>query len=1150
MIDRCLQRGIDVVVEEVQHGTPVSAVNGSIPPRAALVISCIGHGVPAILQELVVQVKAPLVNGEPAAKRARTEGPPMLPFQIVECLQDQGAEYSLDDFDEQSAPQVAEFIKTALSPPRWYERVQEEWGSQLLFEVIPIRPAFDVMPLAWTDGAEDAEGVVRVVGLASRDARTHGQIVRPCFSSFVSLTVTSHLELQALAEWVPRSLTPMLPVLTSMGFGYTRAVEALQCEYHAALHRAPHAGVGIDAAHRCIFDTIRSTTEHIGACQACLGMLAGMRAAQHEGGLFSVYAYLFEKMGANTARGTCALLMMLTSQLFVGSISGEAVAVALMLLGATSIGKTFVLNMIRKLIPAGMQDSKSSKSDQAELSGAPLANIPNTFVAGNAEAKIRNELMIEKTTANALNEYGDGYSERTSAFAPKDGIALPAITRIVVWACHIILAATNSINGSGAPNPAILQRFTHVTGMKIPDSFATVWQDMHALKDSECARQLGQCLVSGINLQCGALTFITGIVPSFPFLSSAFQALLDDDNITPRAIAAMRSTVPAAWIADRTASLILSGSVFGMTDMLIARCVPVPLAFGLAMLQPVAGTGVDSGHVDAFGKLAAIAQIPDTFAQRSASAQTNARAVPPGFVTLENVTAGDTKRRDEVLLNAARNVTPDAKAAAAMMVTSLVSWRRIDDTGIATDLLTMRPPKPLLTAVTVVLGILAELVDRQMVLLDDQKKYAFFPHGFLRWINCQSGPDVDIYDALASSKKIETMHVAPGREVRRAPPAPARDSLCALIAKIDKVRKPGLAFALLHCGAEYPYLSGTADYDLDAALDRFCDGAAADVAAAPQGGSPPGPRDFYDGPDALKCIDLCPEAVRPPRMALHYLKHPAIGVPPSLRKIAHSMRLPGPVEVPLANNGRYVLEPRGNRLRYGDTLMAQHVAPRLDVCVHPNDQRGDALTCFSGGTFVWEAHAYMGTIYTMLYCAPDLMLSLDVTDAAIFRVADIRGNMPLAWDFDAKKDDENKLRPSTTIRMAVLALLIHAVGASNRLPFSVRFVAELIETHDQTDYVARIIRFITLKMDTAHLVKCARGIAERLWEASQTPQTEYLQSMAAHYPPELNAELCGHIADWYARLRLHLDRVHLAASFDTVRIAVTPRDAEKENYTV
>jgi hypothetical protein len=87
-------------------------------------------------------------------------------------------------------------------------------------------------------------------------------------------------------------------------------------------------------------------------------------------------------------------------------------------------------------------------------------------------------------------------------------------------------------------------------------------------------------------------------------------------------------------------------------------------------------------------------------------------------------------------------------------------------------------------------------------------------------------------------------------------------------------------------------------------------------------------------------------------------------------------------------------------------------------------------------------------------------------------------------------------------------------------------------------------------MDTAHLVKCARGIAERLWEASQTPQTEYLQSMAAHYPPELNAELCGHIADWYARLRLHLDRAHLAASFDTVRIAVTPRDAEKENYTV
>jgi hypothetical protein len=140
VINRCIQRGGNVVVEEIQLGTPVCAA-GSFPPRAALVISCIGRVVPLVLQEILAQAKAPDATGEPRAKMSRNDAAHVMPHQIVSCIEDQGGEISMDDFDEQSVQQLEASIRDVLGPQKWYERIQGDWGATLLFKVLPLRPA-------------------------------------------------------------------------------------------------------------------------------------------------------------------------------------------------------------------------------------------------------------------------------------------------------------------------------------------------------------------------------------------------------------------------------------------------------------------------------------------------------------------------------------------------------------------------------------------------------------------------------------------------------------------------------------------------------------------------------------------------------------------------------------------------------------------------------------------------------------------------------------------------------------------------------------------------------------------------------------------------------------------------------------------------
>jgi len=1160
VINRCIQRGGNVVVEEVQLGVPQCAA-GSFPPRAALVISCIGIVVPLVLQEIIAQAKAPDATGEPRAKMSRNDAAHVMPHQIVSCIEDQGGEISMDDFDEQSVQQLEASIRDVLGPQKWYERIQGDWGATLLFKVLPLRPALDAMPLAWRDGAEDE--AVRVIGLVPPQATSIDMVMRPCFSSFTRFSLPSPEQLQALADWVPRSLAPIVSVLVDRGTPYVKAVEAVQAEYHAAVHDAPHSGIGVNAEHRYVFDTVRDNQNHIKDCQRCLCMLTEMRGVFATGfGLFSVYAYLFERMGANSARSTCALIMLLISHLFVGSVNGHAMAIALMLLGATSIGKTFILDMLRKMIPQWLQDSASSKSNQADMAGPRLCNLPNTLVAGNQRVEVMNELIVPEGTNQALTTFGDAYITRTSAMAPKDGVWPDPLTRIAVWFCKIVVAASNSICGSGATNPAIIQRFTQITGMEIPTTFATIWDDGHAKEEAACAERISQCICAGIDLQNGALNQLTGIVPSFGFMMSAFQSLQDNKSITPRAIATMRSAVPAAWIADRTACLILCGSTISMTDVLIARCIPIPVGFALGLLQPVTGAEIDTGHIDAFGNLAKAAVIPDRFRERSTASAGRSNVAPAGFVTLAGVPQINPRRRDEVLMNAARGVTPDVKTAANAMAVSLAVWPRVDDFGVATDLLIMRPPKTLLTAASEVLRILSEMSDLDTLLMSETRTHFYLPHGFMRWINGQDGPDADPFSALAEKEEVKSGHVSAGRKTHKIVPSPDEkdrherqmSKMHAHFAALLAIRTSGLAFALLHCGVEYPYVTGSQDYPLDIVMQGYIDAvqpagpqAAASAAATAVA---PATRDFYTGPAPLKNIELCPNAVRPPRMALHFLRHPAIGVPPSLRKLATTMRLPGAIEVPMANNGRFILEPRGNLLKYGDTLMAKHVGPVYDVFVHPNSQLGDALTCFVGGKFNWPLYSYMGTLATMLYCAPELLSTPDVCDRAILRIGQLGDDLPLNWDTVAGKEVEFLMqRPTSTVRIVLLALLLDALDAGTRLSYPAKFVSNMLENEATSVLVPEIIRFITSRIETKRLVSECRPIAEKLIEKSTDPM-EYLRGTVARFNDEIVAPLNDAIDGWYADLQRNLNVHYPAAAFDNVRAAATPRDPNKEDFMI
>lgn len=1179
LVRLAILRGAKVVVEEVQFGDPVEALNGSIPPRAALVISIIGDAGHNALHEMVAQIKAAEATAEPRAKMARHEVPTIHVHELVEALKNQGLDISAEDVGGSSVQQLKEMIAQHLGPEQWYERVQTEWADRMLFRVLPYRPfepfAAEKMPLAWRDGVEDPPHVRRVIGLVPPESNGHLEhVLRPCFSSMNGFTMPSPRELQALGEWQALSLQLVRDRLISDGRNFAEAVQMLQDEYYAAVCEAPHAGVGVPKSRAGIFSTIRVTSQHIHECQRCLKMMEETRQAFVTGfGLLSVFAFLFGKMGANTARGTCALLMMLAMQLFVGTIGNNPIAAAILLVGATSIGKTFILDMLRKMIPTFMQDSAASKSDMADLTGDILAGLWNVLVNSSGIVNIMNELLIKITTANVLNRFGDAYQDRTSAQAPEKGVRPSPILTMAIWICNVIFAATNSVSGNNQPDPAVEQRFTRFTGMNIPSHFAAIWPDKHAERESNCARQIAHLIQCGIALQCGGINFFCDAVPAFPWAISAMQALLDQKNITPRALASMRGSIPAAFIADRTAGLLLSNEPVTMTDLLIARCIPVPPAFALAMLQPVAGTGHDSNHQAAFANMSVFAELPSKFRHHEmASDLIRSACVPRGFVTFPDYPRDDVKKRNEMLLGAARGVTVDAQQAALAIAPHVVSWKRIDEFGISTELLTIQPNQRMIENAIKVLSVFDRLLSAGLLLLDEKGEHVYFAHAFLRWLNAQEGPDVDIYDALANKRVVVTRTMLQsGRElvVQKRPKIPVDDdgneindgqaeifdddmnTLRQCMSELNELRTRGLVFALFHCGLEYPYVLNTNDYKIDNVLQSFIVDAPKKKGKGQGEEEKPHPLTYYHGPDALKSLDVPVNHTLPARMMPDYFRESAAGVPPSLRHVGLSMRMPYPIAVPLANNGSYVIQPQCAKLTYGDTLMDKHTTPNFQVGAHPNDMTGDAVTFFVDGEFVNSIAAYAGTIQTAFYCAEDLLQVPDFTDAAICRVGEYDPAMPITWDINPQKEIElMAVRPTSTVRMVVLALLIHAVGASNRLRYPGRFVNELTEIDGYTKLVPAIVRFIVNKMSTEHLVRCCPKTAEKLLKQNATPQTEFLRSMISRCDPPVYDDLCKRIDKWYKKLHNQIHTKISPSTFDNIFAAFAPRDWEKELFGV
>ena len=257
----------------------------------------------------------------------------------------------------------------------------------------------------------------------------------------------------------------------------------------------------------------------------------------------------------------------------------------------------------------------------------------------------------------------------------------------------------------------------------------------------------------------------------------------------------------------------------------------------------------------------------------------------------------------------------------------------------------------------------------------------------------------------------------------------------------------------------------------------------------------------------------------------------------SIRKVEAEMPLPDNMEIELMNNGVVVVSPRTNRLKYGDTMTATPFPTFLDVCVHPNDQLGDILTCFavSENTAKLSTNSlyYMHTLYNLLYTAPYLLE--DIADEDIY--INTRHVRPpsVDWTLDAAKERGwlGSDTVTTTVRMVVLAYIVDGIGASEQIRVPATFVKRLTDTTftgSETDLVPSIVRFITKRMKITRLLMCARHIVEKLVKRKDTAD-EYFGSLLDAYSDKIKKDVGVSITKWYRRLSKKLDHVYTPDAF-------------------
>jgi hypothetical protein len=1070
---------------------------------------------------------------EPSAKRVKRDVVTVRLADIASFWRDQvkndigdasdDVVLGFDDMRKMTAPQIVTAMMEAFGPDRWKARLAR-LGSRFFFRVLALAPDKSGL-MAWGD--EPSDNVV--TGLCPVGRTKLETIVRPCFESFVGKPKPSAEQLHELCNWKLLMLRPLIGVLMENGFSYSAAVEALQEEYNVSIMNAPHNGTGVPASRRCCFNSLHQGNEHISQCQVCLELFTLIREdiTTKLSGIFAVYSRLFRGMGAEHGYSMCAFILLMMSQSFMGNPEGGSKGPQVALPGPTSIGKSWTMNMIMKALWTELINVHNSGSMLSSLYGDPICNLPDSLVRFFFHFIFNNEFT--PTAGTLQNEWwGDDKQQHVTGRKLSDtGERVEPTTTTVVKLNTFAMLTTNSMAGEdGEISPAAAARWIPFYGMNPPANVHRLFQTPETIGLAKCARETLNYLLSMETVQAGGLSDLAPEVrPPFPLLISALEIMRNPGGGAPslisiRTMESTRYAVLSAWQAHVTLCLLLTVEPVSMLHLLIARSIAVPYDW-LPFIMQASGVSPTSEELaPPFGRLGASCLLVH-----------NPETLPRGYTRITDVAADSHRKLQTVLGAACEGLVVRRKSSVENMTLLCSTFPGQSDYCCKTTLLSMQPPREALNAAQSIMHILSEMVEQDLLLVDDNREFVYLPNFFLMWLNGQDVPLVEKlmtetpFDSTIDSTRHHKVHVLTADQLTDAVKKTLKD-IAVHLYRLAKYRYKGFIWALLHCGGEYPHLAGTADYKLDKTLTAFILQPAA--SAAPNQQQPVqqqrNPVDFVPDKDVLKRPDISPKRLLPLRVYIDCMKNLPVGVSILIRTIQQKMRLPNRrITVPLTNDGITVIHPEpANTIKFGDTVNSGLGKCSLELLAHPNSMIFDAVTCFCGldpSKLLEDVLYYIWTMYAWFCCRLELVD--EASDELLILVAPNIKSLTVDWAFDVDKEIEFLSRGeiTTTVRMVVLAMLIHGAKATARFPFPANFVAHLIDKtkrESASDLVPTIVSFIAERMEIGGLIRSGRALAEKL-VLVPSPHT-FLESMLIKFPETVQNALKPSIVKFYDRL--------------------------------
>lgn len=1070
---------------------------------------------------------------EPSAKRVKRDVIPVRLVDIVSFWRDQvkediGSEscdetsLGMDDIRKMTAPQIVTAMMETFGPDRWRPRLARI-GSRLFFNVLTLAPDKSSL-LSW--GEEPSEHVV--AGLCPARGKTLETVVRPCIDSFVGKLKPTAEQLHALCDWKLYVLEPLTGILMDHGFTFSEAVEALQEEYNTTILKAPHNGTGVPASQRCDFHALKSN-QHISQCQDCLEMFhfAKKNITTDSSGLFSLYSRLFNNMGAEHGYSLCAFVLMMMSQLFVGNPLGGSKGPQLMFEGPTSVGKTWTIRKVLEAFPVDKVFGHNSGSLLSTLDGDKIGGFEDCLVRHNFHIIFSNEFTPMAGTLP--NEWwgDDKQQHATGRKLSDDGKRQEPVNTLVVKTNTAALASCNTMLTKGEFSPAAAARWISLYSMNPPTFVHRLFPTPESVMLAGCSQTLLRYLLASLSVNSSGLyLLVPGLVPAFPTLISALEILRHPGKGAPalislRTMESTRIAAISAWQAHCTMHLLLTRDAVSMLDLLIARSVAMPYDWPPFIMQ-ASGTSPTSVELGPpFGRLgASCLMVP------------NPDSLPRGYARITDVEADNHRKLQDTLSTACIGLVVSRKEAVENMSIMCRTFPGQSDYCCKSSLLTMQPPREATDAVQSIMRILYEMVTQDLLLVDDVKEFAYLPNFLLMWLN---GQDVSLVEKLVNQTAFTNLdstrhlkvHLLTDEEMTDANKI-ALKNISVYLTRLAKYRQPGFIWALLHCGAEFPHLTGTADYKIDKTLENFILQQQQQPVGPNQPASPRNPTDFVPDGNVLKRPDVSPQRIRPLRVFIQCMTNLPIGVSPLLRAIEKNMRLPGRrIMIPLTNDGVAAIHPEpSNTIAWGDTINSGPGSSSFDLLLHPNKMLFDPVTCFSAADptkLLEDVLYYMWTLYTWMTCRLELIT--EASDEILCQVAPNIKTLTVDWKIDEAKELEFLSRGeiTTTLRMVMLAMMIHGAKATARFPFAANFVAHLIKQTDhksENDLIPAIVKFIATKATTGSLVRRGRVIADGIMLAP-SPDT-FLDSLIFSYPAAVKSKLQPCIAGFYEKLHRDL----------------------------